>query len=172
MFDTKRNLTYHTKIKLRADKQTAQTTKILVLISTLFIIAEFPIGIYFLLTGMYGSKFFWKYIKVTEILLTLTHVLEGLNFVVYFSLSPQFRKSFMTIFHLGSRKFAEFPSFISTKFSTKSSTKSSTASIQSIDERTDTIKWICSIFIKCIELIGTKQSKIKRSNQNTSISDK
>ena len=119
MFEVKRNDTYNFKIKQRLTQQTDRTTKFLILILMLFIIGEVPHGIFCLFTVRYGPKFFWKYYYYgMEFCNSLTHISESFNFILYYSMSSQFRDTFRKLFTAGSK--AQRNSQLSTQLSNAS----------------------------------------------------
>lgn len=102
---SKRKNTYNSRMKEQIRKQTARTTKILLVILALFVVAEAPHGIYGFLAAWYGPKFFWKhYYYGIEIFNTFIHVAESFNFVVYYTMSRQFRSTFIGLFSVKSKK--------------------------------------------------------------------
>ena len=102
MFEVKSNNINNSKIKQRLTKQTDRITKLLILILMLFIIGEVPHGIYCIFTVFYGPKFFWKYYYYgMEFCNSLTHISELFNFILYYSMSSQFRKAFRKLFTAG-----------------------------------------------------------------------
>ena len=80
-------------------EQTNRTTKILLVILVLFIMGEVPNGVALCLTAYYGPEFYWKYYYYAmEVFNSLTHITAACNFVIYYSLSNQFRATFKELF--------------------------------------------------------------------------
>ncbi|XP_065204097.1 sex peptide receptor-like [Planococcus citri] len=85
--------------------QTDRTTIILLLILALFIATELNHGIFGTLTGILGPTFFWGYFYYTmEIANTFAHISQSLNFVFYYAMSEQFRKTFNSLFKRNGNK--------------------------------------------------------------------
>ncbi|XP_065204530.1 sex peptide receptor-like [Planococcus citri] len=81
------------------EQQMDRTTIVLILILALFIAAEITHGIFGTLTGILGPAFFWNYYYyIMEIANTFAHISQSLNFVFYYAMSNQFRKTFKALF--------------------------------------------------------------------------
>ncbi|CAI9724755.1 sex peptide receptor-like [Octopus vulgaris] len=86
------------------ERKTNRTTKMLLTVVVLFLITETPHGI-FILIGTFNSFFKNYYIYLGDTLDILTLINNGINFVLYCTMSKQFRETFIRIF---------FRSFIAT----------------------------------------------------------
>lgn len=79
----------------KADRRTDRTTKMLVAVLLLFLLTEFPQGILGLLSGVLGRCFFKRCYNLFGELMDALALLNGaINFVLYCSMSRQFRKTF------------------------------------------------------------------------------
>ncbi|CRL00191.1 CLUMA_CG013465, isoform A [Clunio marinus] len=87
------------KLKLkgpsRIDRRTDRTTMLLVAVLLLFLITEFPQGIFGLLSGILGKR---CYILVGETMDLLALINAAIGFVLYGSMSKQFRMTFKSLF--------------------------------------------------------------------------
>ncbi|XP_065209230.1 sex peptide receptor-related protein 2-like [Planococcus citri] len=78
---------------------TDRTTKMLLMILAIFIISELPDGIFCTLTAFRGKEFFHKYYYPSwELITTLVQVCDNLNFIVFYTMSNQFRVTFKALF--------------------------------------------------------------------------
>ncbi|OQR77613.1 FMRFamide receptor-like [Tropilaelaps mercedesae] len=76
-----------------------RTTRMLLAVLMLFLITEFPAGILSLLSGIFGDTFFESYyLRVGDILDVLALINSSVNFILYCSMSRQFRKTFALLF--------------------------------------------------------------------------
>lgn len=83
----------------KSERRTERTTKMLVAVLLLFLITEFPQGILALLSGIYGKEFFRQYYHVTGDFMDILALLNGaINFILYCSMSRQFRQNFGLLF--------------------------------------------------------------------------
>ncbi|XP_026763130.1 G-protein coupled receptor dmsr-1 [Galleria mellonella] len=79
----------------KAERRTDRTTKMLVAVLLLFLMTEFPQGILGLLSGMLGRCFFKRCYNLFGELMDALALLNGaINFVLYCSMSRQFRTTF------------------------------------------------------------------------------
>ena len=78
--------------------KTNRTTRMLVVVVVLFVVTETPQGILQLLGGVVDGFFDSVYGPLGDIMDTLTLFNNGINFVLYCSMSKQFRDTFMAIF--------------------------------------------------------------------------
>lgn len=83
------------KRQYKADKRTDRTTKMLVAVLLLFLATELPQGILGLLSGLLGRCFFKRCYDLFGELMDALALLNGaINFVLYCSMSRQFRMTF------------------------------------------------------------------------------
>ncbi|GBP52400.1 Sex peptide receptor [Eumeta japonica] len=83
------------KRQYKADRRTDRTTKMLVAVLLLFLVTELPQGILGLLSGMLGRCFFKRCYDLFGELVDALALLNGaINFVLYCSMSRQFRTAF------------------------------------------------------------------------------
>ena len=86
-----------TKTKRRADR----TTKMLVAVLLLFLLTEFPQGIFALLIGIKGKDLFLEcYQLYGEIMDILALINGAINFILYCSMSRRFRTMFGQLFKI------------------------------------------------------------------------
>ncbi|XP_072942914.1 G-protein coupled receptor dmsr-1-like [Epargyreus clarus] len=79
----------------KADKRTDRTTKMLLAVLLLFLVTELPQGILGLMSGLLGWCFFKKCYNLFGELMDFLALLNGaINFVLYCSMSRQFRQTF------------------------------------------------------------------------------
>ncbi|KAG6456765.1 hypothetical protein O3G_MSEX009945 [Manduca sexta] len=79
----------------KAERRTDRTTKMLVAVLLLFLLTEFPQGILGLLSGVLGRCFFKRCYNLFGELMDALALLNGaINFVLYCSMSRQFRTTF------------------------------------------------------------------------------
>ncbi|XP_026742730.1 sex peptide receptor-like [Trichoplusia ni] len=83
------------KRQYKADRRTNRTTKMLVAVLLLFLVTELPQGILGLLSGLLGRCFFKRCYDLFGELMDALALLNGaINFVLYCSMSRQFRMTF------------------------------------------------------------------------------
>lgn len=83
------------KKQIKADKRTDRTTKMLLAVLLLFLVTELPQGILGLLSGLLGWCFFKRCYDLFGELMDILALLNGaINFVLYCSMSRQFRQTF------------------------------------------------------------------------------
>lgn len=83
----------------KSDKQTDRTTRMLVVVLLLFLITEIPQGILGLLSAALGDCFFRNcYHKFGELMDILALLNGSINFILYCSMSRQFRMVFGQLF--------------------------------------------------------------------------
>lgn len=79
----------------KADKRTDRTTKMLLAVLLLFLVTELPQGILGLMSGLLGWCFFKRCYDLFGELMDFLALLNGaINFVLYCSMSRQFRQTF------------------------------------------------------------------------------
>ncbi|XP_041984961.1 G-protein coupled receptor dmsr-1-like [Aricia agestis] len=79
----------------KADKRTDRTTKMLLAVLLLFLVTELPQGILGLMSGLLGLCFFKRCYGLFGELMDFLALLNGaINFVLYCSMSRQFRQTF------------------------------------------------------------------------------
>ncbi|XP_054715345.1 G-protein coupled receptor dmsr-1-like [Uloborus diversus] len=87
------------KNRVENDKTHDRTTRMLLAILLLFLITEFPSGIVALLSGILGKEFFDNvYLNLGEAVDLLALVNSAINFILYCSMSRQFRDTFASLF--------------------------------------------------------------------------
>ncbi|KAJ8879760.1 hypothetical protein PR048_020368 [Dryococelus australis] len=92
---------HHKKKRKAADKerQTDRTTRMLLAVLLLFLITEFPQGILGLLSMFLGEQFFNScYVGLGEVMDILALINSAINFILYCSMSRQFRTTFAQLF--------------------------------------------------------------------------
>ncbi|KAI8795685.1 G-protein coupled receptor 139 [Biomphalaria glabrata] len=82
----------------RRHRKTNRTTRMLVVVVVLFVLTETPQGILQLLGGIIESFFMKVYSPLGDILDILALFNNGINFVLYCTMSKQFRDTFIKIF--------------------------------------------------------------------------
>nr|CAD7260611.1 unnamed protein product [Timema shepardi] len=83
----------------KSERRTDRTTKMLVAVLLLFFITEFPQGVLGLLSGILGRCFFQNcYHRFGEIMDMLALLNGAINFILYCSMSRQFRTTFGHLF--------------------------------------------------------------------------
>lgn len=83
----------------KSERRTDRTTKMLVAVLLLFLITEFPQGILGLLSGILGKQFFLYCYHLTGNFMDILALLNGaINFILYCSMSRQFRQTFGQLF--------------------------------------------------------------------------
>uniref|UniRef100_A0A0A9WNR0 FMRFamide receptor n=1 Tax=Lygus hesperus TaxID=30085 RepID=A0A0A9WNR0_LYGHE len=81
------------------DRTTDRTTKMLLAVLLLFLITELPQGILGLLSLFFGRRFFERcYVRVGDIMDILALLNSAINFILYCTMSRQFRKTFSLLF--------------------------------------------------------------------------
>lgn len=86
-----------------ADRNHDRTTRMLLAVLLLFLLTEFPSGLLALLSGILGNDFYKHvYVNVGEVMDALALINSAINFIIYCSMSQQFRNTFAYMF---------FPSF-------------------------------------------------------------
>ncbi|KAM7356619.1 G-protein coupled receptor dmsr-1-like isoform 1-T2 [Cochliomyia hominivorax] len=84
---------------LEKEKQTDRTTKMLLAVLLLFLITEFPQGIMGLLNTVLGEPFLMQcYLKLSDLMDILALINSSINFILYCSMSRQFRTTFTLLF--------------------------------------------------------------------------
>lgn len=87
------------KKKSKTERRADRTTKMLVAILLLFLLTEFPQGIFGLLIGMRGKCFFLQCYQDFGDVMDLLALLNGsINFILYCSMNRMFRATFGQIF--------------------------------------------------------------------------
>ncbi|CAG5029288.1 unnamed protein product, partial [Parnassius apollo] len=81
--------------RTKAERRTDRTTKMLVAVLILFLLTEFPQGILGLMSGVLGRCFFKRCYNLFGELMDALALLNGaINFILYCSMSRQFRTTF------------------------------------------------------------------------------
>ncbi|KAG8190891.1 hypothetical protein JTE90_010316 [Oedothorax gibbosus] len=81
------------------DKHHDRTTRMLLAVLLLFLFTEFPAGLLSLLSGILGSDFHQHvYMNVGEVMDALAMINSAINFIIYCSMSQQFRNTFALMF--------------------------------------------------------------------------
>lgn len=85
-----------------SDRKTNRTTMMLLLVVVLFLVTEFPQGVINLLSGVLPTPGFVNeiYMALGDLLDILALINNGINFILYCSMSKQFRDTFVSVFHL------------------------------------------------------------------------
>ncbi|XP_037935053.1 probable G-protein coupled receptor 139 [Teleopsis dalmanni] len=84
---------------LEKEKQTDRTTRMLLAVLLLFLITEFPQGIMGLLNTVLGDQFYSEcYLKLSDLMDILALINSSINFILYCSMSKQFRTTFTLLF--------------------------------------------------------------------------
>ncbi|KAH8278271.1 hypothetical protein KR044_009434, partial [Drosophila immigrans] len=84
---------------LEKEKQTDRTTRMLLAVLLLFLITEFPQGIMGLLNVLLGDAFLMEcYLKLSDLMDILALINSSINFILYCSMSRQFRSTFTLLF--------------------------------------------------------------------------
>ncbi|GJQ66279.1 hypothetical protein Trydic_g4328 [Trypoxylus dichotomus] len=87
------------KGKTKAERRADRTTKMLVAVLLLFLITEFPQGIFGLLSGMKGKCFFLKCYQDFGDVMDMLALLNGsINFILYCCMNRMFRMTFGQLF--------------------------------------------------------------------------
>ena len=82
----------------KRSKRSIRTTRMLLTVVILFLITEIPQGIMSLLGGLIEGFFHNVYTPLGDLLDILTLINNGINFVLYCTMSKQFRDTFFSIF--------------------------------------------------------------------------
>ncbi|XP_045163667.2 G-protein coupled receptor dmsr-1-like [Mercenaria mercenaria] len=88
------NMTLNNTFALRSRR----TTKMLLAVVLLSVIAETPHGVLLLLSGLIPDFFANVYVPLGDMIDILTLINDGVNFVLYCTMSKQFRKKFLSLF--------------------------------------------------------------------------
>ncbi|XP_049792536.1 G-protein coupled receptor dmsr-1-like [Schistocerca nitens] len=81
------------------ERQTERTTRMLLAVLLLFLATELPQGVLGLLSGLLGQRFFAEcYLPLGELMDGLALLNSAVNFVLYCSMSRQFRVTFCQLF--------------------------------------------------------------------------
>ncbi|EDW50191.1 GM14484 [Drosophila sechellia] len=84
---------------LEKEKQTDRTTRMLLAVLLLFLITEFPQGIMGLLNAVLGDVFYLQcYLRLSDLMDILALINSSINFILYCSMSKQFRTTFTLLF--------------------------------------------------------------------------
>ncbi|XP_034656962.1 uncharacterized protein LOC117894169 [Drosophila subobscura] len=84
---------------LEKEKQTDRTTRMLLAVLLLFLITEFPQGIMGLMNALLGDAFFLQcYLRLSDLMDILALINSSINFILYCSMSKQFRTTFTLLF--------------------------------------------------------------------------
>lgn len=84
---------------LEKERQTDRTTTMLLAVLLLFLLTEFPQGILGLLSVWFGENFFQNcYQKLGEVMDILALINSAINFILYCTMSRQFRSTFSALF--------------------------------------------------------------------------
>lgn len=82
----------------RRNRKTNRTTRMLVTVVVLFVLTETPQGILQLVGGIVDDFFSKVYLPLGDLMDTLALFNNGINFVLYCTMSKQFRETFIKIF--------------------------------------------------------------------------
>lgn len=97
----------HKITRNKAERRADRTTKMLIAVLLLFLITEFPQGIFGLLVGMRGKCFFLKcYQGMGEVMDILALLNGSINFILYCCMNQMFRTTFSQLF--GRKIFAKW----------------------------------------------------------------
>ncbi|XP_023220826.1 sex peptide receptor-like [Centruroides sculpturatus] len=87
------------KNRVESDRSCDRTTRMLLVVLLLFLLTEFPSGILALLSGILGESFFHQvYLNFGEVMDILALINSAINFIIYCSMSRQFRDTFAQLF--------------------------------------------------------------------------
>ncbi|KAF8782900.1 Sex peptide receptor like protein [Argiope bruennichi] len=87
------------KVGSENDKCHDRTTKMLLAVLFLFLLTQFPSGMLALLSGALGNEFFNNvYLNFGETMDILSLINSAVNFIIYCSMSRQFRQTFTFLF--------------------------------------------------------------------------
>lgn len=84
----------------KQDRKTQKTTVMLLMIVLLFLLTEFPQGVLSSLNGLLPNFVTEVYVPLGDIIDILTLVNNGINFLLYCTMSKQFRDTFLTMMRL------------------------------------------------------------------------
>ncbi|XP_042900089.1 G-protein coupled receptor dmsr-1 isoform X1 [Parasteatoda tepidariorum] len=85
--------------RLKRNQDHDRTTQMLLAVLLLFLLTEFPSGLLALLSGILGSEFFENvYVNFGDIMDALALINSAINFIIYCSMSQQFRNTFANLF--------------------------------------------------------------------------
>jgi len=81
-----------------SDRKTNRTTRMLLVVVALFLVTEFPQGIINLLSGVLSGQFVEQvYMPLGDLLDIIALVNNGINFLLYCTMSKQFRDTFVQV---------------------------------------------------------------------------
>jgi len=83
-----------------SDRKTNRTTLMLLLVVILFLVTELPQGVINLLSGLLPGFVNEIYMALGDLLDILALINNGINFILYCSMSKQFRDTFVSVFRL------------------------------------------------------------------------
>lgn len=87
------------KNRTDVDRTRDRTTRMLLAVLLLFLLTEFPSGLLALLSGILGTEFFNNvYLNFGETMDALALINSAINFIIYCSMSQQFRTTFAQLF--------------------------------------------------------------------------
>ncbi|KAF8782904.1 Sex peptide receptor like protein [Argiope bruennichi] len=87
------------KNRAESDRSHDRTTRMLLAVLLLFLLTEFPAGLLALLSGILGTDFFNNvYLNFGETMDALALINSAINFIIYCSMSRQFRDTFAYLF--------------------------------------------------------------------------
>lgn len=86
---------------------TNRTTRMLLVVVILFLVTEFPQGIVNLLSGIFHDFVEEVYLNLGDLIDILALTNNGINFILYCTMSKQFRDSFAQVFRLRQRSVLE-----------------------------------------------------------------
>ncbi|GIY71041.1 sex peptide receptor [Caerostris extrusa] len=87
------------KNRAETDRSHDRTTRMLLAVLLLFLLTEFPAGLLALLSGILGTDFFNNvYLNFGETMDALALINSAINFIIYCSMSRQFRDTFAYLF--------------------------------------------------------------------------
>lgn len=84
------------------DRKTNRTTRMLLVVVVLFLVTEFPQGVINLLSGVLDHFVGEVYMALGDLLDILALINNGINFILYCTMSKQFRDTFVHCFRLES----------------------------------------------------------------------
>ncbi|GIY22494.1 sex peptide receptor [Caerostris darwini] len=94
----KRNLRRQ-RLRADVDRNHDRTTRMLLAVLMLFLLTEFPSGLLGLLSGILGTDFFnHVYMNFGETMDVLALINNAINFIIYCTMSQQFRNTFANLF--------------------------------------------------------------------------
>lgn len=82
------------------ERKTNRTTRMLLVVVVLFLVTEFPQGVINLLSGVLDNFVEQVYMALGDLLDILALINNGINFILYCTMSKQFRDTFVHCFHL------------------------------------------------------------------------